>query len=71
MRDPLLQVCNTPYIPQNVSVESARAVGFDGLVVHSSELGQRLHEVIKAGKAQGFSGENTVVVIGGGKSAQE
>lgn len=45
--------------------------GFRGPVVHSSEFRSRLDDVLKAVRPRSEENPGTVVVIGGGKSAQD
>lgn len=49
-------------------MEAAKQAGFDGLVIHSSELGNHLDRILKDHKVDP---DYSVVVVGGGKSAQE
>ncbi|KAH8833935.1 hypothetical protein DL96DRAFT_1457347 [Flagelloscypha sp. PMI_526] len=61
--------CHSPQIPPALSAESAKQVGFNGFVFHSSELASRTTEVLSS-----FSEKNnnkTIVVVGGGRSAQD
>lgn len=61
--------CSTPKTPPYLSQEAALKAGFQGLVVHSIDFGARLDDILAAAP-QGGTGA-TVVVVGGGKSAQD
>ena len=56
---------------------SAREAGYPGLVLHTSKFAEKLDEVLELVKprekvqASGDDSGGRVVVIGGGKSAQE
>lgn len=60
-----MQGCSEPNIPEQLSAEKAKAVGFTGPVLHSTQFAARLDEVHRIGQ------KDEVVVVGGGKSAQE
>ncbi|KAH9922210.1 FAD/NAD-P-binding domain-containing protein [Fomitopsis serialis] len=57
--------CSAPKIPEQLTSEKAKLAGFTGPTLHSSQFRQKLDAVLKAGKNSG------VVVVGGGKSAQD
>ncbi|EIW61544.1 FAD/NAD-P-binding domain-containing protein [Trametes versicolor FP-101664 SS1] len=68
--------CDSPKLPMKLSPDAARAAGFKGLVFHSVDFGPKLQDLIasvppcdpsETSKSLGSS----VVVIGGGKSAQD
>ncbi|CDO75211.1 hypothetical protein BN946_scf184794.g18 [Trametes cinnabarina] len=63
---------SNPRIPQALSPETAAAAGFKGLVFHTVDFARKLDELL-AHAAAAESGPETpsVVVIGGGKSAQD
>ncbi|TFK60203.1 FAD/NAD(P)-binding domain-containing protein [Pluteus cervinus] len=68
--------CSAPAVPRALSPNLAQSLGFPGLVVHSSQLKQKLEEIKdKVGpKGSGLGDDGyagRVVVIGGGKSAQD
>lgn len=61
--------CSTPKTPPCLSQDAALKAGFQGLVVHSIDFGARLNEILAA--APSGTGDSSVVVVGGGKSAQD
>lgn len=64
--------CSTPQIPEALSLAAAQRAGFTGPVVHSKHFATHLAPILEAVPA--FSPEKepkTIVVIGGGKSAQD
>ncbi|KAK0211195.1 FAD/NAD-P-binding domain-containing protein [Desarmillaria ectypa] len=64
--------CSTPKTPAYLSQEAANKAGFQGLVVHSIDFGPRLDEILAAVPSCGTGGSSpTIVVVGGGKSAQD
>ncbi|KAI0791071.1 FAD/NAD-P-binding domain-containing protein [Abortiporus biennis] len=61
--------CNTPNIPSSLSTKSA---GFRGPIIHSSEVGSRAEEIFAATElSSNDSHSSEVVIVGGGKSAQD
>lgn len=69
-----LQGCSNPSIPQFLSPLTAENARFRGLVFHSSQYRSRLDEVLSRVKpATAGSGDSagSIVIVGGGKSAQE
>ncbi|KAF8149495.1 hypothetical protein B0H34DRAFT_667702 [Crassisporium funariophilum] len=62
-----------PNIPSKLCQEAADKEGFQGLVVHSEQFAIRLGEVLASVKPSGSTegDKETVLVIGGGKSAQD
>jgi len=62
------QGCSEPSIPGNLSTEAAQKAGFDGLVIHSSEFAKHMDKILEDHKS---NPDYSVVVVGGGKSAQE
>ncbi|KAK0211814.1 FAD/NAD-P-binding domain-containing protein [Armillaria fumosa] len=62
--------CSTPKTPPYLSQEAANKTGFQGLAVHSIDFGARLDEILVAAPSGG-TGDSSVVVVGGGKSAQD
>ncbi|KAF9035558.1 hypothetical protein BJ165DRAFT_1533546 [Panaeolus papilionaceus] len=67
--------CSNPKVPQALSPEAAERSGYKGMVIHTSQLASKLHdilEVVKPSKRDSDAeDEDTVLVIGGGKSAQD
>ncbi|EAU80914.1 hypothetical protein CC1G_03090 [Coprinopsis cinerea okayama7 len=69
--------CNTPQAPSYLTPSAALEAGFEGPVVHSSESWTEMERILKAcGKADSTEKEEAdkegmVVVVGGGKSAQD
>ncbi|KAH9837771.1 FAD/NAD-P-binding domain-containing protein [Rhodofomes roseus] len=57
--------CSAPRIPDELTPEKAKSACFSGPILHSSQFGSRLADVVSAGKT------GDVVIIGGGKSAQD
>lgn len=66
-----LQGCHEPAIPVGLSAEAAKQAGFRGLVIHSSEVASRFDDALAAAKPLSNASAGTVLVVGGGKSAQE
>jgi dimethylaniline monooxygenase (N-oxide forming) len=58
-------------IPSSLSQEAADKASFGGLVIHSTEFAPRLNEILDNVKFASEDENETVLVIGGGKSAQE
>lgn len=63
--------CSQARVPPGLSQEDAAAHGFLGPVIHSSEFGPRREDILRAVKPASESPEDIVLVVGGGKSAQE
>ncbi|KAI0058580.1 FAD/NAD-P-binding domain-containing protein [Artomyces pyxidatus] len=66
--------CNTPTVPDSLSPAAAESVGFKGPVFHSKYFRSRLDDVLDAVKPIGPEGReaaDSVIVVGGGKSAQD
>ncbi|KAF6749378.1 hypothetical protein DFP72DRAFT_1073202 [Ephemerocybe angulata] len=66
--------CSNPQVPPYLSEAAASGAGYRGLVFHTSKFSTKLDEVLELVKprenANGHENER-VVVIGGGKSAQD
>ncbi|KAJ3572899.1 hypothetical protein NP233_g2776 [Leucocoprinus birnbaumii] len=65
---------SNPYIPTNISPSAAEAVGFKGLILHSSCFNQELPRILSTVNAASPGSDNKagrVVIIGCGKSAQD
>ncbi|KAG6381877.1 FAD/NAD(P)-binding domain-containing protein [Boletus reticuloceps] len=60
--------CSQAHVPATLSVKSAEGAGFWGPVVHSSEFGSRVGQILREAQA---NPDYSVVVVGGGKSAQD
>ncbi|KAI6046405.1 FAD/NAD(P)-binding domain-containing protein [Pisolithus marmoratus] len=60
--------CSEPSIPESLSPDAAVKANFHGLVCHSSELARHLDRILEDHKA---IPDYSVLVIGGGKSAQD
>ncbi|KZV64499.1 FAD/NAD-P-binding domain-containing protein [Peniophora sp. CONT] len=56
--------CHVPLTPTSLQESAARATGFDGLVFHSRDFGSHL-------RAGDLKPGSKVVVVGGGRSAQD
>ncbi|KAF8148269.1 hypothetical protein B0H34DRAFT_737616 [Crassisporium funariophilum] len=64
--------CSSPKIPDNLSHRAADKAGFRGIVIHSSQFGPRLQDILAAVQpALGKPEDDTVLVVGGGKSGQD
>ncbi|EGN94619.1 hypothetical protein SERLA73DRAFT_77381 [Serpula lacrymans var. lacrymans S7.3] len=63
--------CSLPRIPPELSSAAAQKAGFVGQVVHSFEFASRLDDIISAVKPIDDPNPGHVVVVGGGKSAQD
>ncbi|KAF7298812.1 FAD/NAD(P)-binding domain-containing protein [Mycena indigotica] len=55
--------CDTPKIPEALSESAARSANFKGKVIHSKHFAARLPEIEQKTKS--------IVIVGGGKSAQD
>jgi lysine/ornithine N-monooxygenase len=64
-----LQGASTPNIPKELSPQAEELVNFKVPVVHSSQFRSREEEVLDISRSS--EDDATVVVVGGGKSAQE
>ena len=72
---PFMKGCSNPKIPAEISQSVAEKAYFRGIVLHSSHFGTHLDKILEAVKPVLYNsvpddGE-TVLVVGGGKSAQE
>lgn len=64
--------CSNPNIPEAMSQAAADRAGFKGLVVHSSQFAANLDRMLEATNMSDDSeADDVVLVVGGGKSAQE
>ncbi|KAK0237298.1 FAD/NAD-P-binding domain-containing protein [Armillaria nabsnona] len=63
--------CHLPRIPRAFNPESAKLAAFKGPIVHSSDFRMRLDDVLSAVRPVSDERPGSVVVIGGGKSAQD
>ncbi|KAK7462869.1 hypothetical protein VKT23_007448 [Stygiomarasmius scandens] len=61
--------CNEPLVPEELSPASAKVASFKGRVFHSSKFRSQLDQMQVEGIADNALGE--VVIVGGGKSAQD
>lgn len=72
---PIVQGCSTPNIPDVLSQRAAHDAKFSGMVFHSIHFRARLDELLAWTKGDtGFhssSSSPSIVIVGGGKSAQE
>ena len=62
----LFKGCSKPNIPESLSPSAARQAGFKGDVFYTSEFLNHMEELDAPGKPN-----EEIVVVGGGKSAQE
>lgn len=70
----LVKGCSNPKIPANLNLEAAAKAQYRGIVVHSSQFRSRYDDILSAVKPKDSSSDqetNTVLVVGGGKSAME
>ena len=58
-------------IPSSLSQEAADKASFGGLIIHSSEFASHLNKIFDIVKFASKDENETVLVVGGGKSAQE
>ena len=65
------QGCSAPQVPPCLSQAAADKVNFRGLVVHSSNFASRLDEILATARCTPEDSNETILVVGGGKSAQE
>ncbi|OJT15472.1 hypothetical protein TRAPUB_7343 [Trametes pubescens] len=67
--------CDVPKLPANLHADKALATGFKGLVFHSVDFGPKLQDLTASVPLQDTEGSSSlgssIVVIGGGKSAQD
>ncbi|KAI0677688.1 FAD/NAD-P-binding domain-containing protein [Trametes maxima] len=65
--------CSLPYIPPELSREAAAASSFKGLVFHSANFSSMIDDLNASTAAveEDATDPQTVVVVGGGKSAQD
>ncbi|KAF8334414.1 FAD/NAD-P-binding domain-containing protein [Amanita rubescens] len=61
--------CHSPNVPKALSPSAAEAAGFQGLVVHSRDFAPNLDNILARTNSE--SEPKYVVVVGGGKSAQD
>ncbi|TFK62938.1 FAD/NAD(P)-binding domain-containing protein [Pluteus cervinus] len=68
--------CSTPTMPSDISPSVAESAGFSGLVFHTSDFKEKIDPVLQVvgpkgsgGGADGYAG--SVVIVGGGRSAQD
>lgn len=66
-----MQGCSEPKIPEYLSPAAAEKCQYRGIVIHSSQFGARINDILKSVKPYSEGHEGSIVVIGGGKSAQE
>lgn len=60
--------CSEPFIPESLSPDAAVKASFRGLVCHSAEFARHLDQILEDHKA---IPDYSVLVVGGGKSAQD
>ena len=58
-------------MPKQLDREAAKAAKFTGPVIHTGEFASNIHEVLEAIPPGDGPDSPRVVVVGGGKSAQE
>ncbi|KAI0686660.1 FAD/NAD-P-binding domain-containing protein [Cerioporus squamosus] len=63
--------CNTAHIPEELKLSTAQASGFQGMVFHSIDFGAKMEDLLVAVPPADQTPVSPVVVVGGGKSAQD
>ncbi|KAJ7158255.1 FAD/NAD-P-binding domain-containing protein [Mycena crocata] len=65
--------CSAPKIPQTLSPAAAKTAGFDGPVIHSTDFAPQLEAILATipRPLPDDRAAKTIVIIGGGKSAQD
>ncbi|TDL14979.1 FAD/NAD-P-binding domain-containing protein, partial [Rickenella mellea] len=63
--------CSMPNIPPAISPSAAAEAGFRGLVIHTANFRQHLEDILQRVKPKSETEPGDVVVIGGGRSAQD
>ena len=66
-----VQGCTEPHVPENLSSEAAKRVGFTGPILHSLDFTSGMSSLLDAVKPETDKCPGHVLIIGGGKSAQE
>ena len=66
-----LKGCSEPKIPENLSQEAANCAGFSGPVVHSIRFTEDMPMLMNTVKPLSEESPGHILVVGGGKSAQE
>ncbi|KAJ7245010.1 hypothetical protein B0H12DRAFT_794238 [Mycena haematopus] len=56
--------CHIPNVPENISMDAAKKSGFQGPVIHSRYFASRLDTILE-------TNHKSIVIVGGGKSAQD
>ncbi|KAJ6621833.1 FAD/NAD-P-binding domain-containing protein [Mycena sp. CBHHK59/15] len=63
--------CNTPNVPKSFTRPATQDAGFLGLVIHSQDFGSQLGTILDAVPPIQSRAAKSIVVIGGGKSAED
>ncbi|KAF4580716.1 hypothetical protein EYR38_003002 [Pleurotus pulmonarius] len=66
--------CSSPLMPDEISSATAKSSGFNGLVIHSSQFRSRMDDLLSIVKPVGANSPDSagrIVIVGGGKSAQD
>ncbi|XP_006457665.1 hypothetical protein AGABI2DRAFT_213163 [Agaricus bisporus var. bisporus H97] len=63
--------CSEPTIPGYLSQAAANEAQYHGMIIHSSEFSTHLDELLRNVKPYSEGHDSSIVVIGGGKSAQD
>ncbi|KAF7365012.1 FAD /NAD-P-binding domain-containingprotein [Mycena venus] len=63
--------CSAPKIPQALSTAAAKQAGFRGPVIHSRDFATQLDTILNTVPQNSSATESSIVIIGGGKSAQD
>lgn len=61
--------CHSPSVPKALSPSAAEAAGFRGFVVHSRDFAQNMDNILARTNSE--SEPKYIVIVGGGKSAQD
>ncbi|KAJ6585199.1 FAD/NAD(P)-binding domain-containing protein [Mycena capillaripes] len=63
--------CSAPKLPKSLSPDAAKQAGFRGPVIHSRDFAARLDTVLETIPRVSESTSKSIVIVGGGKSAQD
>ncbi|KAJ7784353.1 FAD/NAD-P-binding domain-containing protein [Mycena metata] len=63
--------CSTPKVPKTLSPDAAKRAGFRGPVIHSKDFAVQLGTILETVPIVSPESTKSVVIVGGGKSAQD
>ncbi|KAH7924190.1 FAD/NAD(P)-binding domain-containing protein [Leucogyrophana mollusca] len=63
--------CSEPRIPLGLSAADAASAGFNGPVVHASHFSSQVEDILSRVRPVSHANPGRIVVVGGGKSAQD